>query len=65
VRKALGYLLIAASLVGGVYMVFITFQQWLTSATGGELALDGVILAALLALFMLGYYLATALEVPR
>ena len=64
-RKALGYLLIAASLVGGVYMVFITFQAWLTTGTGGQLALDGLILLGLVALFVVGYALATALEVQR
>ena len=63
--KALGYLLIAASLVGGVYMVFVTFQQWLGSGTGGQLALDGVILVALVAVFITGYYFATAMNVPR
>jgi hypothetical protein len=64
-RKALGYLLIAASVVGGVYMVFITFQQWLEGGTGGQLLLDGVILAGLVAVFIAGYYFATALEVRR
>ncbi len=64
-RKLLGYLLIAASGVGGVYMVFVTFQQWLGSGTGGQLALDGVVLLALLAIFIAGYYLATSLDVRR
>ncbi len=64
-RKLLGYLLIAASVVGGVYMVFVTFQQWLGSGTGGQLLLDGVILLALLAVFIAGYYLATSLDVRR
>ena len=64
-RKALGYLLIAASVVGGVYMVFITFQQWLDGGTGGQLLLDGVILVGLVAVFIAGYYFATALEVRR
>lgn len=64
-RKLLGYLLIAASVVGGVYMVFITFQQWLGSGTGGQLLLDGAILLALVVLFVVGYYLATSLDVRR
>ncbi|HEU0028798.1 MAG TPA: hypothetical protein VFQ25_16955 [Ktedonobacterales bacterium] len=64
-RRALGYLLIAASVIGGVYMVFITFQQWLDGGTGGQLLLDGAILVGLLAVFAAGYYLATALEAPR
>lgn len=64
-RRALGYLMIAASLVGGVYMVFVTFQAWLTSGTGGELAIDGLILAALVAVFIAGYYFITAMDVPR
>jgi hypothetical protein len=64
-RKALGYLLIAASVVGGVYMVFVTFQQWLDNGTGGQLLLDGLILVALMAVFIAGYYLATALDVGR
>jgi ABC-type Na+ efflux pump permease subunit len=64
-RKALGYLLIAASVVGGVYMVFVTFQQWLGNGTTQQLLLDGVILLALLAVFIAGYYLATAMDVRR
>lgn len=64
-RRALGYLLIAVSVVGGVYMVFVTFQQWLDNATGGQLALDGAILVAHVALFVMGYYLVTALHVRR
>ncbi|HEX9037944.1 MAG TPA: hypothetical protein VF808_13245 [Ktedonobacterales bacterium] len=64
-RKALGYLLIAASLAGGVYMVFVTFQQWLESNDSGRLALDGVLLVALVAVFVFGYYLATAMDVRR
>lgn len=64
-RKLLGYLLIAASVVGGVSMVFVTFQQWLGNGTGGQLLLDGLILVALLAVFVTGYYFATALDVRR
>ena len=64
-RKVLGYLLILASIVGGVYMVFVTFDQWLGSGTGGQLALDGVILVALVAVFVVGYYFATAMNIPR
>ena len=64
-RKLLGYLLIAASVVGGVYMVFVTFQQWLGSGTGAQLLLDGAILIGLVAVFMAGYYLATSLDVRR
>ena len=64
-RKLLGYLLIVASVVGGVYMVFVTFQQWLGSGTGGQLALDGAVLVALLVVFVAGYYLATSLDVRR
>jgi hypothetical protein len=64
-RKALGYLLIAASLVGGVYMVFMTFEQWLGNGTNSQLLVDGLILIGLLAVFFVGYYLATALEIRR
>ena len=64
-RKLLGYLLIAASMVGGVYMVFVTFEQWLGSGTGEQLLLDGAILVALGGVFVAGYYLATALDVRR
>lgn len=64
-RKLLGYLLIAASVVGGVYMVFVTFQQWLGNGTGGQLLLDGAILVALAVVFVAGYYLATAMDVRR
>lgn len=64
-RKLLGYLLIAASVVGGVYMVFVTFQQWLGDGTSGQLLLDGLILIGLVAVFIAGYYFATALDVRR
>lgn len=62
-RKVLGYLLIAISLIGGVYMVFVTFEQWLGNGSNGQLLLDGLILVGLLVLFFVGYYLATALEI--
>ncbi len=64
-RKLLGYLLIAASVIGGVYMVFVTFQQWLGDGASGQLLLDGAILLGLLLLFVVGYYLATVMDVRR
>lgn len=64
-RKLLGYLLIAASLVGGVYMVFISFEQWIDNGSGLQLALDGLILVALVVVFIVGYYFATAMEARR
>jgi hypothetical protein len=61
-RRILGYLLVAASLVAGVYVVFILFAQWLGSGKGGQLLLDGLLLVAIFAVFCLGYYLSTAIE---
>lgn len=61
-RRVLGYLLIAVSVVAGVYMVFTLFEQWLGSGTSAQLLLDGGVLVVLFALFCVGYYLVTALE---
>ncbi len=61
-RRVLGYLLIAVSVVAGVYMVFTLFEQWLGSGTTSQLLLDGGVLVVLFALFCVGYYLVTALE---
>lgn len=61
-RRVLGYLLIAVSVVAGVYMVFTLFEQWLGSGTSTQLLLDGGVLVVLFALFCVGYYLVTALE---
>jgi hypothetical protein len=61
-RRLIGYLLIAASLVAGVYVVFVLFAQWLGSGSSGQLLLDGLLLIAIFALFCVGYYLITAIE---
>lgn len=61
-RRILGYLLILVSLVVGVYMVFTLFAQWLGSGTGGQLLLDGAALVAAFVVFLIGYYLITAIE---
>ncbi len=61
-RRLIGYLLIAASLVAGVYVVFILFAQWLGSGTSGQLLLDGALLVVIFAVFCVGYYLVTAIE---
>ena len=61
-RRLIGYLLIAASVVAGVYVVFILFQQWLGDGTTGQLWLDGLLLVGIFAVFCVGYYLVTAIE---
>ena len=61
-RRVIGYLLIAASIVAGVYFVFVLFQQWLGSGTSGQLLIDGLLLVGAFAIFCVGYYLVTAIE---
>lgn len=61
-RRLIGYLLIAASVIAGVYVVFILFQQWLGNGTSGQLLLDGLLLVGIFAVFSVGYYLVTAIE---
>lgn len=61
-RRLIGYLLIAASVVAGVYVVFVLFQQWLGDGTTGQLLLDGLLLVGIFAVFCVGYYLVTAIE---
>ncbi len=61
-RRLVGYLLIAVSVVASVYVVFILFEQWLGSGTSSQLLLDGALLVVLFALFCVGYYLVTALD---
>lgn len=61
-RRLIGYALIAASLVAGVYVVFILFAAWLGSGTSGQMLLDGLLLIVIFAAFCVGYYLVTAIE---
>lgn len=61
-RRLIGYLLIAASLVAAVYLVFVLFQQWLGGGTSGQMLLDGLLLVGAFAVFSVGYYLVTAIE---
>ncbi|HET9112053.1 MAG TPA: hypothetical protein VFN78_14585 [Ktedonobacterales bacterium] len=61
-RRIIGYLLIAASVVAGVYVVFTLFAQWLGNGTSGQLLLDGLFLVVIFAVFCLGYYLVVAIE---
>ena len=61
-RQLIGYLLIVASVIAGVYVVFILFQQWLGDGTSGQLLLDGLLLVGIFAVFSVGYYLVTAIE---
>jgi len=62
-RKLIGYVLLAASIVGGIVMVFVFFDQWLGDGTTGQLLLDGGALVAAFVVFCVGFYLVTALEV--
>lgn len=61
-RRLIGFALIAASLVAGVYVVFILFAAWLGSGTSGQMLLDGLLLIVIFAAFCVGYYLVTAIE---
>lgn len=61
-RRIIGYVLIAASVVAGVYVVFTLFAQWLGNGTSGQLLLDGLFLVVIFAVFCLGYYLVVAIE---
>ncbi len=61
-RRIIGYVLIAASVVAGVYVVFTLFAQWLGNGTSGQLLLDGLLLVVIFAVFCLGYYLVVAIE---
>ncbi|MEO7001245.1 MAG: hypothetical protein ABI068_05555 [Ktedonobacterales bacterium] len=61
-RKLTGYILLAVSIIGGIYLVFVFFDQWLGSGTTTQLLLDGGALVAAFIVFCVGYYLVTALE---
>ncbi|MDE3231261.1 MAG: hypothetical protein KGO05_15385 [Chloroflexota bacterium] len=61
-RRLIGYLLIAASLIAGVYLVFVLFSQWLGDGTTGQLLLDGAGLVGAFIVFCAGYYLITAIQ---
>ena len=61
-RKLIGYVLLAGSIVGGIFMVFVFFAQWLGDGTTAQLLLDGGALVAAFLVFCVGYYLVTALE---
>lgn len=61
-RRIIGYLLIAASVVAGVYVVFTLFAQWLGAGTSGQLLVDGLLLVLIFAVFCVGYYLVVAIE---
>lgn len=61
-RRLIGYLLMLASIVAGVYIVFTLFAQWLGNGTSGQLLLDGGLLVLSFAVFCYGFYLVTAIE---
>jgi hypothetical protein len=61
-RRALGYLLIAASVIAGVYVVFTLFAQWLGGEPSSHLLLDGALLVVIFAVFCAGFYLVVAIE---
>lgn len=61
-RRILGYLLIAASVVAGVYVVFTAFAQWMSGEPHIHLLLDGVLLVVIFSVFCAGFYLVVAIE---
>ncbi|MGH2503783.1 MAG: hypothetical protein ACRDID_14835 [Ktedonobacterales bacterium] len=61
-RRVLGYLLIAASVVAGVYVVFTTFAQWMGGEPRLHLLLDGALLVVIFSAFCAGFYLVVAIE---
>ena len=61
-RRVLGYLLIAASVVAGVYIVFTAFAQWMAGERPIHLLLDGVLLVVTFSAFCAGFYLVVAIE---
>ncbi|MFI5277745.1 MAG: hypothetical protein ACHQ1E_10790 [Ktedonobacterales bacterium] len=61
-RRVLGYLLIAASVVAGVYVVFTAFAQWMGGEPHIHLLLDGVLLVVIFSAFCAGFYLVVAIE---
>lgn len=61
-RRALGYLLIVASVIAGVYVVFTLFAQWLGGDSRGHLLLDGALLVVIFSAFCAGFYLVVAIE---
>jgi hypothetical protein len=61
-RRVLGYLLIAASVVAGVYVVFTAFAQWMGGEPHIHLLLDGVLLVVIFSAFCAGFYLVVAID---
>lgn len=61
-RRVLGYLLIAASVVAGVYVVFTAFAQWMGGEPRFHLLLDGALLVVIFSAFCAGFYLVVAID---
>ena len=62
-RKVVGYLLMAASIVLIVFMAFRAFYVWLVAGTGFDLLIDGLAIGAGVLVYAIGLALVTS--IPR
>ena len=61
-RRVLGYILMAASMVLIVFMAFRAFFAWLVEGTGLDLLIDGLAIGAGVLVYAVGLALVTSLR---
>jgi hypothetical protein len=61
-RKVVGYLLMAASMVLIVFMAFRAFYAWLVEGTGLDLLVDGLAIGLGVLVYAVGLALATSMR---
>ncbi len=61
-RRIVGYLLMAASMVLIVYMAFRAFFAWLGEGTGGDILIAGLAIGAGVLIYAVGLALVTSLR---
>jgi hypothetical protein len=61
-RKVVGYLLMAASMVLIVFMAFRAFYAWLVEGTGLDLLIDGLAIGLGVLVYAVGLALATSMR---
>ena len=61
-RRVLGYLLMAASMILIVFMAFRAFFVWLVEGTGLDLLVDGLLIGAGVLIYAVGLALVTSMR---
>jgi hypothetical protein len=61
-RKLVGYMLMAASMILIIFMAFRAFYAWLVEGTSLDLLMDGLLISAGVVIYAVGLALVTAMR---